>query len=124
MAIYIIGCIFYDQELSGKTKLAFIQRWAFNYNISTNGAIFIKKADGTNFDILGVPEVDGGPPRVWIILNSENNSDLYPHQHVYLYPNNAAYALSCEYVNKLQGITEIKPHVRIYLDSNCRVGER
>lgn len=119
IVIYIIGSVYYDPELSGKPKFAFLQMWSLNYNIITHDSIFVKQAGGTNFNILGIPEVVGGPPRVWIILNAENDSDLYPYPRIYIYPDNVAYVLSCDYLNKLQSTTEIKRHVRIYLKSNC-----
>lgn len=123
IAIYMINAVNSDPELSGKSQFALLKNWSFNYKIATRGPIFIKQADGSHFNILGAPEVAGGPPRVWIILNAENSSDIYAYPRVYLYPDNMSFVLSCEDVNKLQSMTTIKPHVRMYLDSNCRVTE-
>jgi hypothetical protein len=120
MIAYVTGSLYLDPELSGKPKFAFLQRWSHEYKGGTPGPIFIKQAGGTNFNILGVPEVVGGPPRVWIILNEENNSDLYKYPHIYLYPDNLSFEISCDEVSKLQNITEIKHLVLAYLRSGCR----
>jgi hypothetical protein len=84
---YMGWSLHFDPELSNKPRLAFLERWVYNFHASTSGPVYIRNADRTDFDVLGIPEFDGGRPKVWVILNAEAEPPLRSNEHVYIYPD-------------------------------------
>lgn len=102
-------------ELGEKRGAAYLQGIEFNSRTSNlQLPAVIYNAEGSGYNVLGVPTNNKTRPHVWIILN-----EAAPMHGIYIMPGGVQYYVHCSYVSDLSSKTKIVPQVLDALKRAC-----
>src|ERR1700730_15733892 len=107
LALYIKFVVL-KGELGEKRAAVLLQGIEFKSRekLDAQEPVLLYNAEGSGYNVLGLPTKDAKFPHVWIILN-----EAAPMSSVYKMPGDVPYYVRCSFVSDLSSKTQIVPQV-------------
>lgn len=106
---------FAQGELGTKSYYAVLQGLVLDADGKKGvGPVLRENVNGSELNVLGVPEGDPSGTRVWVILNRAS-----PEGQPMVMPRDASMKVECSFVRDLITVQHVVDPVRLFLLKNC-----